>query len=213
MNKINVICTDLDGILNDLEAFIDWMIYDYFTSIGKPVPEKKNPNEYDAGDVYELSRAQRNIIWLKYFKYYSLKFGPRSHAFETIKNWQDAGKEVNVTTARAFVTSFFFGKTSRNWVETWFQENGCKPNNILYFSEKGAHIEKPEAFKLLKADFGIDDKPQVIDNLLDICPVGAIKTSHNKLYLPNGKPHEFYNLDDWKQMEQKVLTLDKKGVM
>ncbi len=209
MNRIEVICTDLDGIINDLELFQDWMIEDYYTSRGEPVPEVKNPTAYDIKDIYELSKIKRQLIWIQYFPYYSKYFGPRSDVFEVLKYWQAKGKKVYVPTARAFVTNFFLGKMSRNWVETWFQENEFKPDDIAWISEKNAPIEKVEAFKVLKADFGLDDQPKVIDPLLDICDIGTINTNNNSEYCPNNKTFAFYRHDDWLQIKDTVDKIDK----
>lgn len=211
MGKINVICTDLDGILNDLEAFNEWMIKDYFTSIGKPVPEKKNPHAYDIRDIYELSKILRDRIWIIYYPIYCQKFGPRSNAFDVLRYWQENNKEVNVTTARAFVTNLFFGKIARNWVEMWLQENNFKPNEIVWSSEKNTPIQKVEAYKQLKADFGIDDKPDVLDALLGVCDMATINTSHNALYVPQAKVYKLYRHDNFLQIKDTVDTLDCKG--
>lgn len=211
MSKIKVICTDLDGILNNLEKFNEWMIWNYFTLKGEPVPEKKNPHAYDVRDIYELSKTQRDIIWLKNYKYYCLKFGPRSHAFEVLRYWQESGKKVDVTTARAFVTNIFLGNMARNWAEMWFQQNNFKPNEIVWCSEKNTPIEKVKAYKLLHADFGLEDKPDVLDSLLDVCDMAAINTDHNELYVPNRKLYTLYRHDDFLQIKDTVDILDGKG--
>lgn len=214
MKKIEVICSDADGIVNDLETFQNWMINDYFTSKGEKTPEKKNPTAYDVKDQYELSKIQRDLIWLKYFPIYCQKFGPRSNVAEVFRYWQYIGKEVDIATARAFVTNFFLKAKVINWFEVWLQQNGIKPKEIIYCSEKLAHIEKVKAFNLLNADFGIEDKSQVLENLLDVCDIATINTSYNSEYEPVDKPFKLYRHAEpnaWLKIKKTVDTIDNNG--
>ena len=209
MYEIRYICSDADGTLNDLESFQHWMVADYYTKLGKPIPEIKEPTAYDIVDIYEISKIQRQIIWLQYYKLYNVKYGPRSHAFEVLRNFQEMGKIIDIATAKAFVANFFVGGTVQGWFEKWLDDGGLKPRNIAYCSEKRAAEEKVEAIQSFKSQLMLEDRPFVFDKTLEVCDTVGMKQIWNEFYIPKNKPFQYYKANDFDDLPRIIDTIEK----
>ena len=206
VKKIEVLCTDADGVLNDLEAFQRWMIVDYYRQTGKPMPKVINPNGYDVTKMYEIGKLRRNIIWLQYFKQYCLEHPARPKTFETLKKIQSMGIQVPIVTSRAFVTTPILKHTARDWFEEWLELNEFEPDGIDYCVEKGSGPAKAAAVQKRKGDLMIDDKNDNFDAILEVCDTVGFPAMYNRDYVPENKPHDFYWAPNyWEDVEEIVM--------
>jgi uncharacterized HAD superfamily protein len=207
---IKIIGCDADGILNDLDAYLEWVFNDYYSKRKQPVPTVKNADAYEFHERYEISKAQLNILLFRYFRHYCLHWISRIGTFGTLSNYQKEGRKVYIITARKFATNPFFGFKSRGWFEKWLAKHNFVPNEIIYCSEKKAAEEKAKYCHALKCDLMYEDKPDNIEKILKICDVIAFPTSYNRNYKPKSKKHDFYLADNWLASSTLVHQLDNK---
>ena len=173
----------------------------------------KNPDAYDVKDRYELSKLQAlkaKAILGQYFKYYAQKWPARLKIFEVLKHLQAQGKEVNIITARALVMNTFFGSMSRRWFEEWLETYDFNPANIIYCPEKGSAPVKAQACEDLNCDIMIEDKNENIDEILNVCDVASIITSHNLNYRPEANKYDYYACSNELQLIDIVSDIDRK---
>jgi len=225
-----VVCSDADGILNDLTAFIDWVIDNEYPSEmplkeeyknylryllqkkkHRKRPEIINPVEYGIAKRYGVHKLTELVLRLKYIEEYFNVYPPREGAFETLKNAQDLGGTVKILTARVFTMNILpqIRQIARDSFEQWVHTFGSANDialtgeDIYYFKENKSGLRKSEVCNELNADFLIDDKPENIDRALDhSCDVIAIETEYNKWYQPKDKKYNFFRVKNWEQINQ-----------
>lgn len=207
---VDIITTDVDGILTDLYRYQIWMVEHYYKSRGKEVPKIKNSNAYDIADIYEISKNRRNIIWLENYKYYRLYCEARKESFETLKYWQGRGKKIGLVSAPAFAITPLIGPKVIKWIQEWQNIYNFVPDEVIWCPEKESGPAKAKACKELKSKLMIEDKADNLDCTLEVCDSIGIPTPYNQGYQPENKPFDFYMKENWLEIRSTVDKLDNK---
>ncbi|MDD4187322.1 MAG: hypothetical protein PHX04_00905 [Bacilli bacterium] len=207
---IDIITTDIDGILTDLYRHQIWMVEHYYKSKGKEVPKIKNPKAYDIAEIFEISKNRRNIIWLENYKYYRLYCEARKESFETLKYWQERGKKIGFISAPAFATTPLLGPKVIKWIQEWQNLYDFVPDEVIWCPEKESGLAKAIACKELKSELMIEDKADNLDFTLEVCDSIALSTPYNLGYQPENKPFDFYMKENWSEIRSTVDELDSK---
>lgn len=208
---IDVISTDIDGILTDLYNYQVWMVENYFKMRNEEVPAIKNPNAYDIAEIFEISKARRNIIWLDGYKRYRLYCEARKEAFETLKYWQEQGKKIVIVSAPAFAKTPIIGPKVIKWIEYWEQYHNFIPDEVVWCPEKNSGPAKAQACIDLNSKLMIEDKADNLDYTLEVCDSIALPTPYNQNYSPDNKPFDFYFSQDWPQIRKTVEQIENKS--
>lgn len=156
MKKTLVIGVDADGVLVDMSGF--------YLREGRKFYKKPpvDENAYHSAEMFGVSKKQEFLFGLRVFTKYCRSEPPYPDCARVIQQLNAEGHELHEITARKMTTQRnVLGAYYRSLFEKWLKKNGMSFSSIEYCSETYACRDKLLACRKLKADFMIEDKPDV----------------------------------------------------
>lgn len=166
---------DVDGVLTDFEWFLDFYTSKMFPKVNI------NKTEYKYAKRYSCSSQTEVLFYVRYLWWYIRKMPIREGAAEVIRRLHEEGHEIYIITARIGATKKnAFGKLMRQKLKEWLHKNGVIYDGIHYVSTHNSAEEKRKIASALGIDFFIEDDPQNVAALMDICEVVCYTASYNE---------------------------------
>lgn len=166
---------DVDGVLTDFEWFLDFYTRKMFPKVNI------NKNEYKYAKRFSCSSRAEVIFYVRYLWWYIRKMLIREGATEVIRRLHDDGHEIYIITARIGATKKnALGKLMRQKLKEWLYKNGVIYDGIYYVSTHNSAKEKKRIAKKIGIEIFIEDDPQNIVSLMDVCRVICLAASYNE---------------------------------
>ncbi|MEH7501783.1 HAD family acid phosphatase [Neobacillus drentensis] len=149
---------DIDDTLINLREHA-FNIYKHKLKQNVPIEVFHNLNRVEIHEPFGLTEEQGKEMWrssLEEIYYTSCPAFPS--AVETLQELEKKGHEIYYITARP--------KEHGERTKEWLKENGFPVNDERFFYGMQDH-EKVEIIKKLKLDYYFDDKPEVLNTLLN----------------------------------------------
>lgn len=165
---------DVDGVLTDFEWFLDY----YAPKLLRNVVINKD--EYKFEKRFSCLSRDEVFFYVRYLWKYINKMPIREGAATVIKMLRDEGHKVYIITARIGATKKnAFGRLMRRKLREWLSRNGVVYDGIYYVSTHDSAREKTSIARKLQLDYFIEDDPENITSLQQVCEVISIITSYN----------------------------------
>lgn len=215
MNKklIDNIGLDMDGVLIDLEQYQYLKGIPYFCK-----KFKKNPEDiivdsfaYDVEDIFQCTKNERMIFWLKYIWPYCLTMPAREGASEITHKWHNEGRKVDIITSRVYVMQDnLLGALFRKMVYIWLKKNKIYFDRIKFCSEEKSYIDKVEACKEFETKLMVDDKINNLKELKKILIAVCFDAGWNRVLEDCfiKRLNSFYEIDEYiQEIEKKKIKM------
>ena len=158
---------DIDGVLTDMEQFQLDYGSKFAVEYGKE--EIINANGYEIKDIYNISDAEFDEFWDRYFLDYVINEPPRKFADEITNKLHNEGNEIYIVTARYFTENDKKRAegTIEDVISKWLNKNNIYFDKIIFSPE-----DKVEICTKNKIDLMIEDAPYNVNSLLLIYKIG-----------------------------------------
>lgn len=167
---------DVDGVLTDFEWFLDFFAQKHFKEV------KINPEEYSFTKRFHCNSKDEVKFYIKYLLWYVNKMQIREGAANAIQQMKKDGHTIYIITARIGANKKnLFGKYMRFALQQWLEKNGVPYDDIFYVSTSNSAVEKCEIARKLGVDYFIEDDPNNIFALSNICKVITLNADYNTL--------------------------------
>jgi len=204
------IAFDIDGVLTDFEYFLDYFGSKYFSKIEKKKVSKVAASS-SISERFGYSKEWERKFYTKYLFWYARKYPIRENAAETIRCLRKEGHKVYLITARALANrKDILGVLMCHCLQSWLKKNGIVCDGIYYVSLEDCAKEKTKLSKELNIDYFVEDEPENIQVLSEICKVLCMSADYNSevkncthvidfgeihRIIQSGKNMKFYPLD------------------
>ncbi len=188
------IAIDIDGVLTDLETFIDQegeKFYGY---------KKINKSGYDLDSRFKVSREERDAFWDKIFYKYVTTISARPNASEITHKLHEEGNKIFIITSRKFFPQYGW-KTKEEMTQSTLKF--LKDNEIYYDEYIETDDPKVEATINNKIDVFVEDSPKNIKELYKVTNVVIFDSSYNE-FLDCSK----YHVKDWEEVYATIKNLE-----
>ena len=191
---------DIDGVLINTLAFMREEGSKFVAKVQEG--KMQNPNAYETIKMFGWSKETDKKFWKENIFDYAKNSKILPDAKESIENIKKQGNEIIILTARMFSAQLNNkGTRMRNTVKEWLKKNQIEYDKIL-FAEK----EKGEYCKEYGIDIMIEDCPENIRKLSKDIPVICYHWPYNEDVAGNNS----IKCDDWKDVEEVILSYEKK---
>lgn len=171
---------DVDGVLVDTRTFQLREGKKYFRKFGLCA---KKPDMFEVQDVFECSKEQREKFWTKYIWRYCLREPITKDAPRVVKKLREEGHEVIIITSRVHTTETgITGKLFRWMLKHWLKKNHLEYDDIVFCKEKGSGVNKRQVCKDKNIDIMIDDTPENLYAVQEVCRVICYSAAWNRDY-------------------------------
>lgn len=196
MNYKKRIGIDIDGVLTNIQDFR--LIYGSKFMSTKYHKGIQNHKACNIKEMFDVDSKIEDEFWEAYFWKYSLEIPPRPFASEVIKKLHDAGYEIYIMTARAFLdekncTIEKRKETTREWL---------LQNNIIYDQLIFTPEDKLESCLEYNIDIMIDDSITNVNSVSKKIPVICFHTYFNE----NCKGENITRCYTWYDIYEKIIT-------
>ena len=213
--KIDSIGLDMDGVLVDLEGYQYSKGIPYFCKKFNKKPEEviEDSFAYDIEEIFNCTKNERMIFWLKYIWGYCLTMPAREGASEITHKWHKEGRHVNIITSRVYVMQDdFLGALFRKMVYLWLKKNNIYFDNIRFCSEEKSYVDKVDACIEFDTKLMVDDKMNNLKELKKILKTVCFDAGWNRILEDENikRVESFYEVDNYIQEleSQKVKKLN-----
>lgn len=194
---------DIDGVLTDMEQFQLDYGSKFATEYGKE--EIINPNGYEINDIYNISDAEYDEFWDRYFLDYVINEIPRKFADEITNKLHDEENEIYIITARYFTENDKKRAegTIEDAISKWLNKNNIYFDKIIFSPE-----DKVEICNKNKIDLMVEDAPYNVNSLSKVIPVICFNAGYNK----DCKGENIYRCYSWYDIYTKIKHINKNEV-
>ncbi len=188
------IAIDIDGVITDLETFIDQEGEKYY---GYKAIDKSG---YDLDTRFKVSREECDAFWDKIFYKYITTISTRPNAKEITHKLHEEGNKIFIITSRKFFPQYGW-KTKEEMTASTLKFLSI--NDIYY--DKYIETDDPKVKATLenKIDVFIEDSPKNIKELSKVTNVIIFESSYNK-----DLDCSEYHAKDWNEVYATIKNLE-----
>ena len=187
------IAIDVDGVFTDYEWYLDY--YAKSNSINK--------TELDLQKRYNWTKKKELKFHIKHFVWYIINMPIRENASVVMRELKKQGHKIYIITARAYANNFLFGRIIRNILKKWLYKNNVCYDEIYFVNTHNAAKEKFRLAKELNIDCFIEDDPENIQLLKDVCNVLCMQAGYNS-HMP-----DFEFVSDFGDLYSKINKINR----
>jgi len=188
------IAIDIDGVLTDLETFIDTQGEKFY---GYKTIDKSG---YDLDTRFKVSREECDAFWDKIFYEYITTIPSRPNASKITHKLHEEGNKIFIITSRKFFPQYGW-KTKEEMTQSTLKF--LSANDIYYDEYIETEDPKVEATTSNKIDVFVEDSPKNIEELYKVTNVIIFDSSYNES-LDCSK----YHAKDWDEVYTIIKNLE-----
>lgn len=182
---------DIDGVLTDLENYIDTVGKKYMNENGLDFDDTMNQNT-----IYGfLSKEDSHRFWNTHWEHYATTIKVRKNASNIIEKLKNDGNKIIIITARTYDSQIIKDgikrqKSMKKLIINWLNKNNIKYDKIVF-----SNLNKLKDCLDNKIDIMIEDSVSNIEQLKDYMKILCFDAKYNQSYA-NSQIYRVYNWND-----------------
>lgn len=182
---------DIDGVLTDLENYIDTVGKKYINENGLDFDDTMNQNT-----TYGfLNKEDSHRFWNTHWEHYATTIKVRKNASNIIGKLKNDGNKIIIITARTYDSQIVKDgikrqKNMEKIIINWLNKNNIKYDKIIF-----SNLNKLKDCLDNKIDIMIEDSVSNIEQLKDHMEILCFDAKYNQSY-DNSQIYRVYNWND-----------------